>query len=237
MKYVVVIAFLVLGCKKDAADGGAGTRLRFIKTAGKTYQSFEYNSNNLLVKEAWFGMCETTPADEFFYSYTGDRLDTITSVIRSLYSSTSFICDPTKGLRSYSVAAYDAQNRIAQFSRSMGDTRTYQYNAQGFIVQQIIRYSGSSNLTLTYTRDAAGNIIEATDGQGNTTRYEFDAKINPYYTIKKGTDVITAFNNSPNNVVKIISATGSSTISYKYNSQNLPVEMRDNGTVYQFVYQ
>lgn len=231
-----LLAVFLFSCHKNAADKASETRLQFVKAAGKIIQSFSYNSDGLLVKEAWFGGCESNPADEFFYIYTGTILDTIKSVIRSLYSSTAAICDPAQGLRSYVVTEHDTQNRITKIIRENGTTTAFQYNGQGF-VEKVVTNSGGNAFTNTFIRDAAGNILEATDAQGNKTQYSYDAKINPYYSIKKGMDVITAFNNSPNNVVKIVSATGSSALTYNYNSLDLPVEMTDNGTVYQFVYQ
>lgn len=232
-----ILAALFFSCTKNATDEGTNARLRYLKTAGKITQSFEYNPDGLLVKENWFGSCEKTPADEFTYSYSGVRLDTITSVIRRLYSSTSFICDPAKGLRSKDVVEHDSQGRIHRIVRENGTTNTFHYNAQG-LVEKITATSNGGDYVTTFRRDVAGNIIEQTDGQGNTTQYGYDTKTNPYYGIKMQTGTINAFTDSPNNVVNITSAAGGgSTIRYEYNRHGLPVKMLYSGGVYEFIYQ
>jgi YD repeat-containing protein len=235
-RLLIVFIIIFFGCSKNAADNAKSARLQFVKAAGKIHQSFEYNSDNVLVKEAWFSHCENNPADEFFYIYNGIRLDTVKSTIRSLYSSTDLICDPTKGLHSYSAVEYDNQARISRITHENGTVITFQYNTQGFIEKRTTAGGGTA-YTSTYARDGRGNIISETDTQGNTTRYQYDNKINPYYRIKKQTDIITAFNNSPNNVVRVESAGNIHEIRYEYNRADLPVKMVDNGMAYEFEYQ
>lgn len=231
-----VSVFLFFGCKKNAADEGNGNRLQAITSGGKIYERFQYNENGLLVKEEWFSGCETTPMNEFIYVYNGTRPDTIKTVMRSLYSSTSALCDPAMGIKSYTRLEYDNGGRLIKETRANGSNSTYYYNVQGFVEKAVVNDGGNNNYTHTYKRDAAGNIIELRYAQGDVMQYEYDNKINPYYEIKKYTGNITAFNNSPNNVVKIKHANGSSEIRYEYNSQGLPVKMIDNGADYLFVY-
>ncbi len=236
MRYsLFLFALLLFGCGKEAPEAGNGTRLQSINAGGKIHQSFEYDGG-LLVKENWFNMCDRTPSNEYFYKYTDGRLDTIRSVVRSLYSSTSSICDPASGLRSEAAVKYNNQNQIVEIIQSNGIDRRFQYNAQGFIVKQVITHTGNE-MIVSYTRDAAGNITAQSDSQGNMQQYEYDNKQNPYYLIKKQTDIITASYNSPNNVVKIISGSNVHEIRYEYNRAGLPVKMFDNGSTYEFIYQ
>ena len=238
MKYgIFLFAILLFSCEKNSTDERNNTRLQFIKAEGKIHQSFEYNDDNLLVKENWFSSCESNPSDEYMYTYIGTKPHTIKSVIRSLYSSTSAICDPASGIHSYVVIYYDNAGRISKIIRENGTYTTFYYNANGFIEKQVVNDGATNNYIYTYRRDAAGNMIEQTDAQGNKTQYEFDNKTNPYYRMNVHPNVITAFYNSPNNVVKIRSGNSSTAIIYEYNSSGLPVKMLEaNGAVYEFVY-
>ena len=240
MKYsIFLFALFLAGCKKEDMKDGSSVRLQFVKTAGKIVESFEYNAAGMLTKENRFWFCESTPTDEFTYIYNGAKPDTIKSLIRSLSSSSTSLCDPAYGAYSYAVIDYDNQNRIRKSTQSNGSITSFFYNSNGFIEKQTITYpSGSNAVAISYTRDAKGNLIEETDAQGSTTRYEYDDKPNPYYSIKKFTDVITAFYNSPNNVVAIKSTTNTSIFRYEYNRAGLPVKMFEpNGATYEFMYQ
>lgn len=238
MKYLIFFfTILFFSCEKNSTEEQNSAQLHFIKSDGKIEHSFAYNDDNLLIKENKFYFCDKVPSDEFFYIYTGTKLDTIKSVIRSRSSSSTALCDPAYDLYSYAKFDYDNQNRLSKIIQSNDQVRTFQYNAQGFIEKQTISFPGYDDFIITYKRDAAGNMIEQTDSQGNKQQYEFDNKINPYYLMKKNTDIITAHYNSPNNVVKIKSANSTTEIRYEYNRAGLPVKMFDsNGSTYEFVY-
>ena len=239
MKNCIAILFVIffsIGCNKEDGQNNSKVLLSRIMVNDKVYQSFEYNNMGQLVKEKFYGTCEQNPADEYMYLYKGSKIDTLRSVIRSIYSSTSAICNPAMGVQYLAVFEYDNQGRINKIIKG-NNTTSFIYNTQGFIEKQIIS-GGGNNYVSTYKYDAKGNLTEQTDGQGNVTGYEYDSKRNPYYLIRQHPDIITAFVVSQNNVVKINFQGGSHIIKYEYNALNLPVKMFDsNGSTYQFVYQ
>ena len=239
MKNFIAILFIIffnIGCNKEDGQNNSNVLLSRIMENGKVYQSFEYNNIGQLVKEKFYGMCEQNPSDEYMYLYKGSKVDTLRSVIRSIYSSTSAICNPAIGVQYLAVFEYDNQGRMSKIIKG-NNTTSFIYNAQGFIEKQVIS-GGGNNYISTYKYDTKGNLTEQTDGQGNVTGYEYDNKRNPYYLIRQHPDIITAFVVSQNNVVKINYAGGSHIIKYEYNGLNLPVKMFDsNGSTYQFVYQ
>lgn len=232
--FLVIVPTFFIGCKKDS--NGPNTLLRRVTESGKVNESFEYNNNNQLIKEKYYGFCATNPIDEHSYIYTNNKLDTLRSVIRSIYSSITAICNPLMGLHSYTVFGYDSQGRINTIKTANSSTTLF-YNAQGLVEKRIINSGGPNNYISTYKYDTRGNQVEYTDGQGYTTLYEFDNKINPYFLIKRHPDISTAFDASPNNVTRISWTGGSSTIRYEYNSSGLPTRMFDsNGGTYEFEY-
>ena len=240
MKSLIPFTFICLalfiGCKKETTNNG-GALLRQVTVDGKLQESFEYNSENQLIKDYSYFMGCTSPTDELFYMYKNKQLDSLKSVIRSLYSSTSPICNPLAGIRYYSAFEYDTQGRINKIIKDNSVISLF-YNTRGLVEKQTISGGGTNLYISTYKYDTRGNLTEVTDGQGNITRYEFDTKINPYYLIKRHPDIITAFIVSPNNVVRVNYASGNQIIKYEYNSQGLPDKMFDpNGLTYVFVYQ
>jgi YD repeat-containing protein len=237
MKYpICFFAVLFFSCDKDEAETGTGTRLQTVLIDGKIWERYEYSSDNLLLKENRFLFCEQNRSDEFIYVYKSKRLDTIISVMRSFFSKSNALCDPAAGSRSYVTAEYDTQKRLSKSLNLNGTIRTYSYDAQNFIVKQTISFPATDDLIINYKRDAAGNIIEETTSRGEKKRYEYDGNPNPYYLIKQQPDIVTAFNNSPNNRVKIIGDGDIRAIRYAYNKGGLPVKKYERG-VTEFVYQ
>ena len=237
MRYsLFLFALLSFGCGKEAPEAGNGTRLQAINVEGKIHQSFEYDGGLLVKENLWYG-CEQTPMDEYFYVYTGSRLDTAKALLRSLSSSSSAFCNPAYNLFSYAVPEYDNQNRFSKITQPGGSVRTLEYNAANFIVKQIITHPAADSFVLNYKRNAVGNLIEETTSRGDKKLYQYDNNKNPYYLIKQRPDIVTAFNSSPNNVVKISEGSNVHEIRYEYNSRGLPVKMFDNGSTYEFIYQ
>lgn len=231
---VILIILLGIGCTKETDQHKS--LLSRITLNGKTYEAFEYNSSGRLSTDKFYGMCDQNPSDEYVYLYKANRVDTLKSVVRSIYSSTTAICNPATGIRSIVLFEYDAQGRTTKIKRD-NSVITFVYNAKGLIEKQINTASSGASLTSTYKYDSRDNLVEQNDGQGNISSYEFDNKINPYYLIKHNPHIITAFIVSPNNVVKVNYSGGSHLISYEYNSAGLPVKMLDsNGQTYLFEY-
>ncbi len=234
---VLIILFVFIGCKKESQDKIGGLRLSAVTVNGKILERYEYNSNNLLVKAKYFTFCESNPTDEYSYIYKNEKLDTLKSVIRSLYSSTAVICDPASGMPANTLFGYDNDGRINKIFNTHS-TISLIYNEAGRVEKRVINDGSADRFIYNYKYDSKGNLVEEINSQGNKTQYAFDNKINPYYLIKAHPDIITAFIASPNNVIKIISQNGSKEIKYQYNSAGLPIRMSDpNGLTYEYVYE
>lgn len=158
--------------------------------------------------------------------------------MRSFLSNSTALCDPASGSRSYVKVEYDNQNRLSKSLYLNGTIRTFSYNMQNFIEKQTISFPAQDDLVISYKRDTAGNIVEESNSRGGIIQYEYDSKQNPYYLMKKQADIITASNNSPNNVVKITSGSNVQKMRYDYNRSGLPVKMyTSSGGIYEFMYQ
>lgn len=231
---ITVAAALFFSCTKESPDNRQ-RQLISLTINDALNESFEYNADGNLARESYYFSC-TKPADEFTYSYTGNRLDKIESITRSLYSSTASICGGAAGIHAVENFEYDNLQRIKKIVRDNSST-TYTYNNLGLVERAEIT-GGGYTVFSTYTYDSRNNLVEESGSQGQgTTRYEFDNKINPYYGIRSRPGIITAFNRSPNNVVKITGLTSSQTISYEYNAAGYPVKMFDtNGATYVYQY-
>lgn len=236
MKSVLFIAAisLLVSCTKESTENNGGL-LKSIMANGAISQSFEYNADGKLVKENNYLFCDH-PADEFTYSYSNNSVSSTESVIRSLYSGTAAICDPASGMHAFETYEYDDQQRIKKIIREKSTT-TYTYNSAG-LVERADHTDGINTSFSTYKYDSRNNLIEEYGSQGQgVNRYEFDTKKNPFYYIKSRPDLITAFNISPNNVVKVIDESSSQLIRYEYNAAGFLVKMFDeNGSTYLYQY-
>ena len=230
-----IIVFLLTACTKENAQD---SQIHLLKTTvnGKTHENFEYNNNGQLKKEDSYNFC-TVPSDEFIYVYKNNQLDSIKSVVRSIYSSSTAICNPQSGIHSYSAFEYDNLGRISKIKKE-NSTIEYSYNSVGQIEKQTMNGGGTNQYVSTFKYDDSGNLVEATDSQRNITQYEFDNKINPYFLMKRSPDVLIAFYISPNNVVKIKNpGIAAIEIRYEYNVSKMPVKMFDpNGLSYLYIY-
>ncbi|RFS17816.1 RHS repeat domain-containing protein [Emticicia sp. C21] len=241
---IILLIALGLGCKKEAADPqtpSSGKKLVSITVNGKVNHSFQYDKN-LLIKENYFGFCETNPTDEFNYEYKNAKLSGLKTTLRSMYSSSSASCDPAAGLKGEEIFEYNTQGKIVKATRNNGGfssfntTTEYVYNAKGFVEKQII-LGGTNSLVTTFEYDATGNLIKQTDPDGQVTNYEYDNKINPYYLMNQRPAWISPFNKSPNNVIKasnryIFKRT------FKYDEEGYPTEVsEDNGFTYKYNYE
>lgn len=235
MKSILLLATIacLASCSKESAENG--NRLMEISRDGAVNQSFEYNAAGKLVKENYYYICDQ-PSDEFTYTYGSAGIQKVEAVIRGIYSSTTAICDPAGGLHSVITYEYDDQQRIKKIIGENSST-SFTYNSEGLVARADYTASGSASFYSTYQYDSRRNMVETFSSNGmGTTRYEFDDKRNPLYEIKSRPDVITAFNNSPHNVVKIISGSQQYSIQYNYNLAGYPVEMSDNGSTYTYHY-
>lgn len=242
MKNLAIILLLAisLGCKKESADPQTtqGKKLTSLTLNNKPSITFEFQKG-LLVKENSFTFCETNPTDEFTYEYADGKLSKLKTTTRSFYSSTSAICNPALGLKGEEAFVYNTQGKLIKVSRSLdsfsGTTTEYAYNSRGFIEKQTI-LGGQNSLITTFEYDSKGNLVKETGSDGQVAYYEYDDKINPYYLINQRPAWVSAFNKSPNNVIK---ATGRYNFqrTFKYDTDGYPTEVsEDNGLTYKYNY-
>lgn len=222
-------------CNKDTA-GINGPQLKEIRTANGIYQSFEYSGGVLTKENSYYGMC-STPVDEFTYSYQDGKLDKLETTMRSLYSSTMTMCNPAAGVKSTEQFEYDTQGRLSKVTRQNAYT-IFEYNTNDLVIKQTLYLTGGSlSNTATFKYDSRGNVIEENDYQGNTWQYEYDNKTNPFYTMKKNPGWVSAFNTSPNNIIKAtrngVSGFERNILSYQ---GGLPRIVLDNGVEYTYIY-
>jgi YD repeat-containing protein len=120
---------------------------------------------------------------------------------------------------------YDDNGRITMRSTKPGQTLHYRY-FDGKLVQ-VVSQSGRV-LTLTnisksgqqsqhFDRDANGNVLTSSDGEGNTTSYEYDHLNRKVAIIDSQGNKTTLIYNNQNKVIRITDARGNST-TYTYNA-------------------
>ncbi|GAB3512890.1 hypothetical protein [Emticicia fontis] len=240
---LILLIIISLGCKKESADPktptAPGKRFASLTLNNKPYVTFEFQKG-LLVKENSFTFCETNPSDEYTYEYNASgQLSKLKTTTRSIYSSISALCNPALGLKGEEVFTYNNQGKLMKVTRSMdgvsGTTTEYVYNLKGFVEKQTI-LAGQNSLVTSFEYDSKGNLIKETDSDGQVAYYEYDDKVNPYYEINQRPAWVSAFNKSPNNVIK---ATGryNFTRTFKYDADGYPTEVsEDNGFTYKYNY-
>ena len=238
MKSLAIFALILfaLSCKKEGSLNGNGKLLARVTSNGKTYESFQYNSDKQLINYKYFGFCDTNPMDEDNFFYENKKLKKIESVTRSIYSSSTAICDPAMGMLSDASFEYNPQGQLIKIIRGSIFSELI-YNSKGFVGKFVLN-SGVLQSFYLFEYDARGNITKQTDPQGLITTYEYDDKLNPYYLNRHKPHLITAFNSSPNNVVKGTSGSNSYTRELQYNQDGLPTSVLEstNATVYKFEY-
>lgn len=238
--FVSILIVVLPSCKKE--DGEifekpiGQVQLKEIRSDDKLHQQFIYNGASL-VQEKWFGFdCKNNPTDVLTYIYQQGKLISLESTLRSLYSSTAALCDPNSGITTEESYEYNAQGRLHKTIRDNSYT-IYDYTTSGLVAKQTLYSSSGTMISTTYFRhDARGNIIEEQDAQGNSTQYEYDDQPNPFYLINQKPGWISAYNKSPNNVLKASGAvTFDRTIEYFPNG--LPRRVLENGVYYTYHYE
>ncbi len=228
--FILLIAFL--GCKKDKYE--STHRLKEIKTGSQTYSTFEYD-NGLLTKENSYFFC-TVPADEHVYVYQAGRLSKIQSTLRSLYSSTTAICNPAAGQQSEEQYEYDNFGRLSRISRQATYT-LFTYNSRNQVEKmEVFNNAGVLFNSGSYEYDIRGNLVKEINFQGLESLYEYDKKLNPFYLMKQKPGWISPFNTSPNNVIRSTNAWGGFQRTIKTYWNDLPLVVEENGVEYTYVY-
>jgi hypothetical protein len=235
--FLVALLTGLVACEKETIHKTKENGwLKEIRSGDKIHQQFIYKGESL-VEEKWFGFeCKDNPTDVFAYIYQQGKITSLQVTLRSLYSSTAALCDPATGIHSEENFEYDAQGRLSKTVRNTSYT-IYTYNANGFIEKQTIHSTdGTVQSTTSFRYDAKGNIVQEIDTQGNSTQYQYDDQPNPFYLINQRPGWISAFNKSPNNVLKVTGAvTFDRTIEYFPNG--LPRRVLENGVYYTYHYE
>ncbi|MDO1445603.1 RHS repeat domain-containing protein [Rhodocytophaga aerolata] len=238
--FISILIVVLPSCKKE--DGEVfkkpvgQVQLKEIRVDNQIRHSFIYHQTEL-AEERWFGFdCKNTPTDVFIYVYQQGKLTSLETTLRSLYSSTAALCDPNTGITTEESYEYDTQGRLHKTIRDNSYT-IYDYTTSGLVAKQTLYSSSGTIISTTHFRhDARGNIIEEQDAQGNSTQYEYDDQPNPFYLIKQKPGWISAYNKSPNNVLKASGAvTFDRTIEYFPNG--LPRRVLENGVYYTYHYE
>lgn len=230
----LIVLSILSSCTKDKVNLNGESLVR-VTLNGKLQESYSYLSSGLLDYYKYYGSCTQNPMDEELYIYEGGHLKTIQTISRSHYSATTAQCDPTGGDVFHHAFNYDGTGKILTVVRSMS-TATFIYNQQGFIEKQVLVYGSMQTETL-YEYDSRGNMIKETSPGGNIIYYEYDDKPNPHYLGKHRPHLLTAFNISPNNVVK---GTGTTVFTRQltYKANGLPATITDsNGATYTYEYE
>lgn len=226
---------IVASCSKDQ-NGIGGKRLESVTVNGKLYERFSYDAQARLQKSDLFGHCMLSPMDEEEFIYDGDRLVKTIATSRSLYSSSTASCDPAGGLRTEKTYTYNSAGKIDKVKLPNSSVQFF-YNNAGLVERQVI--DNNPAYTNRYEYDARGNLVKVIDNQGSVTTYEYDDKKNPYYLIKVHPSIITAFNVSPNNVVRGLgSGAVFFTRQFTYHSDGLPATVTESNipSTYTFNY-
>jgi YD repeat-containing protein len=224
-------------CVKETIDKPNGERLlREIRMNNKVYQRFIYEQSQLTTEQYFGSVCTENPVDVFGYVYQQGQLISLQTTLRSIYSSTSSMCNPDLGIKSEDRFEYDVQGRLIKTIREASYT-SYVYNNRGLVEKQTVHFPGSTSVgTTSFRYDSRGNITEMEDSDGSVTQYEYDNKPNPFYLINHRPGWISAFNRSPNNV---INASGKHTFerSINYHTDGLPKQvLESNGIYYTYYY-
>ena len=238
MRYFVLIIFAstFFSCTKDSAVNGNGMLLTRVTTGSKTYESFQYNTDGQLSIYKYFGFCETSPMDEDNFMYENKRLKKLGMVTRSLYSSTTATCDPASGISSENLFEYNVSGQLVKIIRQNSFSELI-YNSKDLVEKLVLNGGGLQSFYL-FEYDSRGNITKQTDPQGTVTTYNYDDKFNPYYLIRHRPNLITAYNSSPNNVIRSTSGGYTFTRHFEYNRRGLPISVSEStaSTIYQFEY-
>lgn len=233
--FIALFFFMLLfSCGEETAEDFVNDRqLIQIKSDNRLVESFEYEGG-LLVKENIFSMCEQNPSDEFAYSYHLGKVITIEATLRGIYSNASSVCDPSKGLKRVDNFEYTSDGKISRVIRE-NSISEWAYNASGFVEKQLLLFEFGA-MEEHYTYDSKGNLLTVVNSNGSTTRYEYDDKTNPFYRMNKQPGLITAFNRSPNNVIRASGSTNFERI-FEYSADGFPKAVfEDNGETYNYIY-
>jgi hypothetical protein len=243
MKLALFLGLLALGilsCEPKDTLLDPFAKLQTIKQGNKLQQVFTYE-DGVLKSEKSFFVCETNPSEEIAYFYANGKVVGEKIISRLMFSSITAHCDPNLGLRSTNQYEYDDKGRLFRLKGEKSYTE-FTYNAQNRVVKVTI-FAPEPKVYGEYEYDSKGNLIKAKE-LDMTTTYTYDDQRNPFFNIRQRPSLITAYNQSPNNVLSSKASNGPDGISHsfdrkitQYNEQGFPVKIEEDGQVYTYVYE
>ncbi len=240
MLFISLLALSLFSCEPNDTLLDPLSKLKAIKQGNKLQQVFTYE-NDVLKSEKSFFVCENNPSEEIEYVLANNKVVEEKSVSRMMFSSISAHCDPKSGLRSNTQYEYDDKGRIFRLKREKSYTE-FTYNAQNKVVKVTI-FASEPKVYGEYEYDSKGNLIKAKE-LDMTTTYTYDDQRNPLFNIRQRPGLVTAYNQSPNNVLSSTATNGpdgfTNTFTRKitqYNGQGFPLKIEEDGQVYTYVYE
>jgi hypothetical protein len=243
MKQSLFFFLLTLGlfsCEPDNALLDPLSKLKAIKKGNKLQQVFTYE-NDVLKSEKSFFVCESNPSEEIAYVLANNKVVAEKMITRMLYSSTTAHCDPNSGLRFNTQYEFDDKGRLFRLKGEKSYTE-FTYNAQNKVIK-VTAFVPEPKILGEYEYDSKGNLIKAKELDVTTT-YTYDDQRNPFFNIHQRPSLVTAYNQSPNNVLSSTATNGpdgfSNTFTRKitqYNGQGFPLKIEEDGQVYTYVYE
>ncbi|PIV29754.1 MAG: hypothetical protein COS35_10455 [Zetaproteobacteria bacterium CG02_land_8_20_14_3_00_50_9] len=197
------------------------------------------------------------------YAYDNqDRLTTITDaaggITRMEYDKSGNMIRQTDGEGHATTFAYDAMGRMTTVTDGNGNVIRTLFNGAGYQPQQMIyptftrsmgydlrnrlvasidQLDASTNRTVRYGYDLAGNRISTTDPAGRITRYAYDAQ-GRLTTVTDPAGGVTAYTyDAQDNLLKVTDANGHDAFRYEYdNAGRKTKELRPMGQFSSFAY-
>ena len=184
-------------------------------------------------------------------SYTYDRNDNIVKVVDELgneesfkYNSRNKVIEKTDPLGNITKYEYDERNNLKKIIDPAGNVQEIEYDEAENMTKKILaenvsyiyQYDNLDRLTSTtqletdistnYQYDPAGNITALTDGEGRTTKYEYDA-LNRKIREKDPLNNTVSYRYYADNSLKSVTDKKGNTSYFKYDRMGRLIEVID----------
>lgn len=254
----ILFVVIFLSCKKDELFVDGNYEVMYLSDVlldDQTYYRYVYNDSNLVSEESSkvdFMMHHYNDKNQLIssdYYWNNAILNSDVKLIETTLSQSALITS-ANGIKGGTIKYEynDDQLNKATYSRPSGvsEYSTFNYDANNRIERQDLFYNNIATGYIEYRYDGRGNLIKellyelsATGATelSTTTKYVFDNKQNPFYSLKSL--ILPGINTNRNNIVKEINTvhsnagqgTDKSQItenSYEYNINGYPVSKNGN---------
>lgn len=137
-------------------------------------RSFSFDPNNRVV-----GVTDGTGKTENTVWDSGNNRESVTDrnghSTHYSYDTRGNVTSVVDAANGQTQATYDSGNRPITAVDALGRTTSYAYDAGGNLARVVAPSVGGSSSTTSYTHDARGQRITATDANNHTTTYSYDA--------------------------------------------------------------